>query len=312
MLERLQKEYPDDLRFVYRHFPLMNIHDKAALAAQAAEAAGVQDKFWDMHYYLFEHPDEWRELTPDEFQSWVVDRAGDLGMDKDQFFDDLTSAEIVNKVRDAYERNAAIGMPGTPFLVLNGYPFNAPVSYGNLKAVFAATLLEREQFTDCPPMTIDPDKKYIATVETEKGDIEIELYAKEAPMAVNNFVFLARNGWYDGVTFHRVIPDFVAQTGDPSGTGLGGPGYAFDNEISPNLKFDGPGVVGMANAGPGTNGSQFFIAYKALPNLDGGYTIFGQVISGMDVVKALTPRDPTQSMTLPDGDKIITIKIQER
>jgi len=312
VLEQLQKDYADDLRFVYRHFPLMSIHDKSALAAQAAEAAGLQDKFWDMHYYLFAHPEDWRELSLEEFQGWVVDRAGELGMDEDQFYDDMTSVEVVTKVREAYEHNSSIGMPGTPFLVLNGHPFSSPVSYGNLKAVFDATLLEREQFTDCPPMTIDTSKKYLATIETEKGDIVLELYAKDAPMAVNNFVFLSRNGWYDGVAFHRVIPDFVAQTGDPSGTGLGGPGYAFSNEISPDLKFDGPGVVGMANAGPGTNGSQFFIAYKALPNLDGGYTIFGKVISGMDVLKELTPRNPSESMTLPPGDKIITIKIEER
>jgi cyclophilin family peptidyl-prolyl cis-trans isomerase len=161
-------------------------------------------------------------------------------------------------------------------------------------------------------MTIDPTKEYIATLHTEKGDIIIELYADKAPIAVNNFIFLARHGWYDGVTFHRVISGKIAQAGDPSGTGYGMPGYAFKNEISPNLKFDGPGVLGMANAGADSNGSQFFITYSAQPTLDGKYTIFGKVIQGMDVASSLTPRDPSKSGDLPPGDKILSVTIEEK
>jgi len=161
-------------------------------------------------------------------------------------------------------------------------------------------------------MEIDPAKQYFATLHTEKGDITIQLYADKAPMAVNSFIFLARQGWFDGVTFHRVLPGFVAQAGDPSGSGLGGPGYIFDNEISEDLKFDGPGVVAMANAGPGTNGSQFFITFAATQQLDGGYTIFGFVIEGMDVAKSLTPRDPSQAMDLPPGDRINSVTIEEK
>jgi cyclophilin family peptidyl-prolyl cis-trans isomerase len=161
-------------------------------------------------------------------------------------------------------------------------------------------------------MLISPGKQYVATLHTEKGEIVLELYADQAPTAVNSFVFLARHGWFDGVTFHRVIPGFVAQAGDPTGTGFGGPGYAFDNEISPDLKFDRPGVLGMANSGPGSNGSQFFITLAPAPNLNGDYTIFGHVISGMDVVKGLTPRDPSQAMNLPPGDKINSVTIEEK
>src|SRR4030065_1816918 len=138
----------------------------------------------------------------------------------------------------------------------------------NLATVIRLTLLEDMQFTQCPPMTINPTKGYVATLPPEKGDIVIELYADKAPLAVNSFIFLARNGWFDGVTFHRVMSGFVAQAGDPSGTGYGTPGYAFKNEISCDLKFDGPGVVGMANAGADSNGSQFFITYSAAPHLD--------------------------------------------
>jgi len=161
-------------------------------------------------------------------------------------------------------------------------------------------------------MIIDPEKQYFANIETEKGMITLELFPKEAPLAVNNFIFLSQQGWYDGVSFHRVIPGFVAQAGDPSGTGYGGPGYAFDNEISDNLKFDRPGIVAMANAGPGSNGSQFFITYAAVPRLDGNYSIFAQVISGMEVAENLSPRDPSKSSDLPTGDEIIQITIEEK
>jgi cyclophilin family peptidyl-prolyl cis-trans isomerase len=172
--------------------------------------------------------------------------------------------------------------------------------------------LGKKQFTECPPFDVDPKKQYIATLHTEKGDIVIQLFADKAPLAVNSFIFLARQGWFDGVTFHRVIPGFVAQAGDPSGTGNGNPGYFFKNEIS-DLKFDKPGMVGMANSGADTNGSQFFITYAAAVHLDGGYTIFGQVLSGLDVAEKLTPRDPSQGTSLlPPGDKILGVDIEEK
>jgi cyclophilin family peptidyl-prolyl cis-trans isomerase len=178
-------------------------------------------------------------------------------------------------------------------------------------------LLEKRQFTYCPPMIIDPNKQYSATIKTEKGDIVMELYPDKAPMAVNNFVFLAQQDWYDNVTFHRVMrkpefsEDFVAQAGDPSGSGMGGPGYTFADEIS-DLRFDKPGMVGMANAGPGSNGSQFFITYVSRDDLTGTYSVFGQVIEGMDVLQQLTPRDPGQQMGLPPGDKILDVVITEK
>jgi cyclophilin family peptidyl-prolyl cis-trans isomerase len=309
VLVRLEKEYPEDLRVVFRHFPLSG-HINSLAAAQAAEAAGLQGKFWEMHDLLFERQAEFGELTPEEFQDWIVQRAVELGLDGERFKKDMNSAAIVKLVKDAQEYNQSIGMPGTPYLLFNNEPYAGRLDYASLKAVIDLTLLEKHQFSDCPPMKVDPAKKYFATLHTEKGDITIELFADKAPMAVNNFIFLAQQGWYDGVTFHRVIPGFVAQAGDPSGTGYGGPGYAFDNEIASDLTFNGPGVVGMANAGPGSNGSQFFITFTATPNLDGGYTIFGRVIAGMDVAEKLTARDPSQTMDLPPGDKILSITIE--
>ncbi len=312
MLAQLEADYPEDLRVAYRHYPLKSIHDKAILAAQGSEAAGLQGKFWEMHDLLFEQQGEWKDFTEEQFQDWLVERAGELGLDADQFLADLTSEELVSLAEEAHERNASIGMPGTPFLVINGLPYGGPRDYGNLDAVIKTILLEERQYSECPPMTIDPERNYLATLKTEKGEIVIELYADRAPMAVNNFIFLSREGWYDGVTFHRVLPGFVAQAGDPTGTGLGGPGYAFENEVHPDLVFDGAGIVAMANAGPDTNGSQFFITYAATPNLDGGYTIFGRVIAGMDVVEQLTPRDPSMGVDLPPGDVILSVTIEEQ
>ena len=165
-------------------------------------------------------------------------------------------------------------------------------------------------WSEPPPMTLDASRKYQATVTMKKGgEFVMDLYVDKAPMAVNSFVFLARQGYFDGVTFHRVMDGFMAQGGDPTGTGTGGPGYEFANEDS-DLTFDKAGVVAMANAGRDTNGSQFFITFGPQPRLDGGYTIFGQVISGMDVVNGLRRRDPTQNPSF-SGDAIATVTITE-
>ena len=165
-------------------------------------------------------------------------------------------------------------------------------------------------YTEPPPMTIDPAKQYIATIETEKGDIVVELFADKAPNTVNNFVFLAREGFYDNTTFHRVIADFMAQAGDPTGTGMGGSGYQFADEFHPDLTHDGPGILSMANSGANTNGSQFFITFVETPWLDGMHSVFGKVIEGMDVLFSISLRDP-QTAVEP-GDLIKTITIEEK
>jgi cyclophilin family peptidyl-prolyl cis-trans isomerase len=162
-----------------------------------------------------------------------------------------------------------------------------------------------------PPMTIDPESYYYATLKTEQGDIEVQLFADRAPVTVNNFVFLAREGFYDNTTFHRVLDGFMAQAGDPTGTGSGGPGYQFQDEIYPGGSFDRPGLLAMANAGPGTNGSQFFITFAPTPWLDGNHTIFGEVIGGQEVLDLLTRRDPQQGPDF-EGDLLETVEIEER
>ncbi|HEY1015778.1 MAG TPA: peptidylprolyl isomerase, partial [Herpetosiphonaceae bacterium] len=170
-----------------------------------------------------------------------------------------------------------------------------------------------KQYPKYPDMTIDPAKEYIATIVTEKGDIKIKLFPKAAPKTVNSFVFLARDGFYNGITFHRVIPNFMAQTGDPTAQGTGGPGYEYENEYDATLgvTFDREGIVGMANAGPNTNGSQFFITNAPTSLNAQEYTVFGEVIEGIDVVKAIDARDPQFGATVP-GDQLFTITIEEK
>jgi cyclophilin family peptidyl-prolyl cis-trans isomerase len=160
-----------------------------------------------------------------------------------------------------------------------------------------------------PELIIDPDKMYSATLDTDKGEIVIELFADQTPRTVNNFVFLAREGFYDGTIFHRVIADFMAQGGDPTGTGTGGPGYRFEDEFHPQLRHDKPGVLSMANAGPNTNGSQFFITHVPTPWLDNRHSVFGQVTEGMDVLFSIPPRDPQRPEYA--GVKLNTITINE-
>jgi cyclophilin family peptidyl-prolyl cis-trans isomerase len=148
------------------------------------------------------------------------------------------------------------------------------------------------QWSSPPKMQIDPQKRYSAVMDTAKGEIVIELFGDKTPITVNNFVFLSQQGYYDGTLFHRVIQDFMAQGGDPTGTGRGGPGYQFADEFNPSLRHDKPGVLSMANAGPNTNGSQFFITHVPTPWLDGKHSVFGQVTKGMDVLLSIPPRDP--------------------
>jgi len=168
-----------------------------------------------------------------------------------------------------------------------------------------------EQYNAAPPMGIDVNKQYFATFTMANGgEFVVELFDDQAPKTVNNFVFLARNGFYDGTTFHRVLDGFMAQGGDPTGTGMGGPGYQFEDEFSPELTFDKAGLLAMANSGPNTNGSQFFITYAPTPHLNNLHTIFGEVVEGMDVVNGITRRDPNQNPSF-EGDAIETIAITE-
>lgn len=161
--------------------------------------------------------------------------------------------------------------------------------------------MNKKQWSSPPAMQIDPTKNYRATIETNRGTIEIELYPQYAPKTVNNFVFLSQEGFYDGITFHRVISDFMIQGGDPTGTGRGGPGYKFEDEVKGNPLTHESGVISMANAGPNTNGSQFFITHAPQPHLNGKHTVFGKVIHGKDVVDAIRQGDTITKVTIGES-----------
>jgi len=302
----------DNVRFVFRPLPLIGVLDKSDKAILAAYAADEQGEFWTMYDLLFGKYADWANLKPAEFNAWVVKEAVAAGLDGAQLQAALTAPETTTRMMSMYEAAKKLTIPAVPLILING--ISQPpyiIDYKNLSDTIGLVILGQKQFSSCPPFNIDPLKQYIATIKTEKGDIVIQLFSDKAPLAVNSFVFLAKQGWYDGVSFHRVIPGFAAQAGDPSNTGKGNPGYFFNTETS-DLQFDKPGMVGMANSGPNTNGSQFFITFVPAAHLDGSYTIFGQVISGLEVAEQLTPRDPEQDVLLAPGDKIISVDIEEK
>ncbi len=180
-----------------------------------------------------------------------------------------------------------IGLSRTVGIVLIGVTFFAASCGG--AAPEPAPTPKPKTYSEPPPMLIDTNKRYTAIIETERGNLVLELFASDVPVTVNNFVFLARDGFYDGSTFHRVIPGFMAQGGDPTGTGRGNPGYRFDDEFSQHTHV--AGALSMANSGANTNGSQFFITYTPQPSLDGKHSVFGQLIEGMDVLERIKPGD---------------------
>jgi cyclophilin family peptidyl-prolyl cis-trans isomerase/protein-disulfide isomerase len=310
--DQLLAANPDKVQLVERMFPLIALSDKAALAAQAAEAASEQGKYWEMRDLLYKQQADWTGLTADSFEKWLAVQAKTLGLDVDKFKTDLKREDIVARVKKAWEDGQKMGLPGTPLVILNGQIYGGPRDYNSLNDIMQLIVLGKRQFTACPPVTVEKNRQYLATLHTEKGDVVIQLFADKAPYTVNSFLFLAKKKWYDNITFHRVIPKLFAQTGDPSGTGKGNPGYYVVTEIDPTLKFDRPGMVGMVNSGPDTSGSQFFITYAPAAQFDGKYTIFGQVISGMDVVEKLTPRDAQPGQPTPPGDKLLGITIEEK
>ena len=157
------------------------------------------------------------------------------------------------------------------------------------------------RWDSAPEMQIDTSKNYMAEIETNRGSIKLELFPKHAPKTVNNFVFLAQQGFYDGVSFHRVISNFMIQGGDPTGTGAGGPGYSFEDEVADNPLTHETGVISMANAGPNTNGSQFFITHSPQPHLNGNHTVFGKVVSGQDVVNSIRQGDKMEQVKISEG-----------
>lgn len=284
------------------------------ITAEASEAAGAQGAFWEMHDLLYERQQEWASKSVDEMPDVLSGYAEELGLDVEAFDEALATGAYTDKVMDEYNAAGAAGLGGTPSFMASGvhFPSQWGLSYEGLGAFVQLIAMKERQFDAPPPQVIEEGKQYEATIETEKGDIVIELFADQTPVTINSFVYLIEEGWFDDTIFHRVIPGFMAQAGDPSATGNGWPGYRCSDELDPELIFDGPGLLGMANSGPDTNGSQFFITLEAQPHLDGAHTVFGRVIEGMDVVESLTARDPQAVSPDEPGDRILTITVEEK
>ena len=314
VLAQVLADFGDEMNLVYRHFPLSSIHDKAILSAEASEAAGAQGGFWEYHDILYERQQEWAGQSVDQAKETFISYAEELGLDTKQFATDLDEGTYRDLVEQAAQAAQAAQLRGTPSIAVNGYlfPLQSQIPFNREGIEFFASLarLAERQF-DPPSQIIDSAQDYQATISTEKGDIVIDLFQDTAPTNVNSFVFLAQNGWYDDITFHRVLEGFMAQTGDPSGSGIGWPGYRCEDEVTSARTFDKAGIVALANSGPNTNGGQFFITFGPTPYLNEGFTIIGQVASGQDVVEAITLRDPDQA---PDfaGDKLMTIIVTEK
>jgi cyclophilin family peptidyl-prolyl cis-trans isomerase/protein-disulfide isomerase len=311
VLKQIRRTHPDDVRFVYVNTPLSS-RDKDALATQAVEAADLQGQFWEMHDLLFEKEAEWSALAPDAFQSWAIQQAEGLGMDPAKFQSDFNGKTVGNRVQQAIQYTATQPIV-PPIMFVNGSsPYTGLADFASLDTVVRMEALTARQFSACPLWNIDPLKQYIATLHTSRGDVVIQLLPDKAPLAVNNFVNLAHAGWYNGVTFYKMLPDLLVMTGDPSETGMGNTGYFFQTEISASLHFDQAGVVAMDNSGPNTNSGRFFITLSPAEQFYGQYTIFGKVLTGLPVLSALTPRDPQPGMVFPPGDELVNITIAEK
>jgi cyclophilin family peptidyl-prolyl cis-trans isomerase/protein-disulfide isomerase len=312
VLDEMLRRHPDEFQLVFRHFPLVSIHDKAFIAAQAAEAAGAQRQFWAMHDLLFQTRQEWVELPPAEFPQWLVNRSLELNLDHDRFEREFLAGDYAQIVEQDYIHAVESGIPGTPFIFFNGFLFRLNPTLINMEAAVRLELLGQRQFSSPPQFQIDNEKLYFAKIQLEDGVVVIQLLPNDAPKAVSNFIALAQAGWYDDIPIYSVLPDRLVETGDPSGTGFGGPGYSFQDEIRPDLRFDQPGIVAMSSSGPDTNGSRFFISLSALPELDGSRTIFGRVTAGLDLLQKLHARDPLEDLLTPAEGIIEHVEIEVR
>ncbi len=314
----LQERYPETLRVIWRHFPDIVSHDKAPLALLAAEAAGEQGHFWEMHDLLFAEQETWRALSPAAFRVTLTAYASTLGLDLDAF-EAALAADPTPLVEQTRLEALALDLAGIPTLLINGQPYSGRYDTYGLDEAVRFYALRARQYETQPALAIDLSRDYRAILHTAHGDVTLALFADRAPVAVNNFVFLAREGWYDNVTFHRVLPGLFAQTGDPSGTGLGGPGYTIADEHDNGLIFDREGLVAMASTRgvPNSAGSQFFITLGPLaPEWEWNeqFTIFGIVTDGMDAIRAMTPRDPLDPINYPNpppGDALLSVEIIE-
>jgi cyclophilin family peptidyl-prolyl cis-trans isomerase/protein-disulfide isomerase len=310
ILSQLLEWHPNDLRIVFRHFPQLYLHDKAALAAEAAQAAGAQGAFWEMYDMLYQNYSEWIELTPEAFIIWLKEAAVKIGLNQSQFTRAIDNGEYAEEIVNIYLEAAAAGIPGVPFLYFNELWYRLPITLDNLEASIRLELLKFMQYESYPPFSLDVQGDYIAYVEIPQGTIVIQLYPQYAPLAVNSFVFLSEQGWFDENPIYQVEQGEWVESGDPTGTGWGGPGYVFENEIDPSLNFATAGMLALRSEGPGTNGSIFFITLAPQPAFNGSHTIFGHVIDGLDLLQDLENRSALEDLLSEPEAVIHSITIE--
>ena len=309
--------FPDDVRLIFRNFPILGGNDNGVVAAKVAEAAGRQGKFWEMHDYLYATRDQWLELDQEDFGEFIWQQVELLELDPEQINLDINSEDTAQLISQHHEE--ALGYnPAPPVVLVEGSAIPIYINTVEDFLIWLDTLMipygrhvKENQFNECPPLSVSRKDNFTATLHTEKGDVVLALYPDLAPVTVNNFIFLAENDYYDNTPFYAVIEGYVAQAGDPSGTGWGSPGFFYDLETSPDLTFERPYMLAMGNSGPGASNSQFFITFSPLSQLNGQHSIFGEVLDGVDVLKALSPRDPEKNPLAPMGDLILDVSIEK-
>lgn len=310
-LEAVLERHSSEIRYTFRPFPLVQVHPRSAQAAAAFLAAPDEETAYLIHDALFARRDEWKELTPTEFESWLLNLAGELGLATDEFERRLSAADTGDRVSSWVQEAQASAIPGVPYVLINQSPYLLGAREENLEATIRLELL---QARGLPPPPAQPhlEMTQFATVELSQGQLTLQLLPDVAPRAVTSFIYLAENKWYDDSVFYRVIPGQWVESGDPTGTGLGDPGYHFDRELSPEMNYDQPGMVGLVNDGPGTNGSRFFITLEPRPDLAGTATLFARVVSGLELLETLPRREPLEDLFLPPPLRIETVVIGDR
>lgn len=309
MIPETTARHPENLRVIFRPFPLITVNEHALAAAHAAEAAALQNRFWDLTDTLFSMQDIWRVMSAEEFQTWLLEQAQILELDTEQFKQDLSSAELEEDLLEDFYQNVAAGLFNAPTIFLNGNEYLLPLTAENIEASIRLEELRSRQMAAYPEFTLDPEADYTARIHTSLGTLDVQLHPGYAPLAVNSFINLVETGWYDSTPFYRVVQGSFAEAGDPTGTGLGDPGYVFPTETDPTLGFSRPGMIAMVSQAQDANGSSFFITMEPMQHLDGYRTIFGRVTAGLELLETLQTREPMEQLLEEPEAEILTIEI---
>ncbi len=285
VLWRLMEEYPGTVLLVYRHFPLLPLNDKALMAVQAVEAAARQGRFWEAHRYLYTHQAAWRDMAPEDFPEYLLDMARTLGLDAARFTQDLTDPDIQALAYRAWQAGQALGLDAAPILFLNGEWFPGPPTYEALRTVVALSQLEKRRFTACPPARVKPDHLYFLDLRLPTGRVSLRLEPQWAPQGVNAVVFLAQEGWYQGMGIYDITPGQALYLGDPSNTGYGHPGFLIPWE-APAVPLQAGRVVLLPES-PGWNSPRMAILLAPLSAWEQQVTVIGEVAQGMDTLRTV-------------------------